>query len=775
MSPSQKKVYNFPVIPLRDTVLFPGTLTPLLLGRPQTLAAMFKALDTPSQSIFFALQKNAEKEELQPDDIYDVGVIGKVKLSNPSSGNLTKIVVNPSYIARSIKWEGHPTFLEAWVEPLDIKPSRLNQNKLRQELLTLFEHYIQQHPDIPMQLTQIAEAQTSLEDLIYTIASQMKTATILKQDLLTENSILTKCTLLTEFLNNEMNMAVYARQLDHEVKTNIAKTQKEYFLNEQLNKIKIELGHYSSHLNPENKKLNDEFKAKGMPPKIFDKALAEIKRLELLPSSSPEHSVIRNYLDWLGALPWKTITTDVTQLKKVKAQLDKDHFGLDKIKNRILEHVAVHQLSKSNKGPILCFAGPPGVGKTSLGKSIADSLGRKFVRISLGGIRDEAEIRGHRRTYVGAMPGRIIQAIKRSGSMNPVILLDEIDKMSGDFRGDPASAMLEVLDPEQNNEFSDHFMEVEIDISRVLFITTANVENNIPEPLKDRMEVIRLSGYYQHEKVEIAKKHLLPKIITACGIQKKHLTLSDSLLKKIVSQYTYEAGVRNLEKTIFTIGRKIARKVLESPKSFKGITEKNLSTYLGAPLKRDHSVPKKNPPGVLTGLAWTPYGGEVLHIECKLLSGKGNFRITGKLGDVMKESIQIALTLVRERLKNFKIDPAIVKSTDIHVHVPEGAIPKDGPSAGMPLTLALLSAFTRQAIPPYYAFTGEISLTGKIHAIGGLPEKSLAAIQAGVSEIFIPEDNSPDVLELPKEAKKGLKINTINHIDKVIKKLFKRP
>ena len=625
----------------------------------------------------------------------------------------------------------------------------------------------------------------------------------MKQLLVEEPSLDRKLDLIHEFLRNEMDTAALGRRLEHEVRAGIAQNQREYFLGEQLRKIQSELGSFSPPLNHENRQLEERIKAKGLPAKALERVSAELKRLDYLNPSSPEYSVVRTYVDWFLALPWGHSTKDNLDLAGVKARLDQDHYGLKAVKERILEHVAVFKLSRHRATPILCLAGPPGVGKTSLGKSIAQALGREFVRISLGGVRDEAEIRGHRRTYIGSMPGRIVQALKKAQSMNPVILLDEIDKMGSDFRGDPASALLEVLDPEQNAEFIDHFMEAGIDLSQVFFVTTANVEEQIPPALHDRLEVIRISGYFDSEKQVIAKRHLIPKIQAASGLSAKQLEFGDEVLAALIRRYTREAGVRQLSRQIAKIARKRAREVVDgqetnraaddgglvagvakAAKAGKGsakapkrkplapLTRESLAGYLGVPIRQERMVPDKVRAGVITGLAWTPAGGELLRVECTLLSGKGRLHLTGHLGEVMKESAQIALTLARERARCYGIDPEIFHKTDIHLHVPEGSIPKDGPSAGIAMTLALISAMTRRPVDPKIAFTGEISLVGRIHAIGGLPEKSLAALQAGVARVVVPAENAAEVGELPSEAKAGLIISQVAHIDTILKELL---
>ena len=563
-------------------------------------------------------------------------------------------------------------------------------------------------------------------------------------------------------------------KVQQNVRQKMAQQQKEWFISEQIRQLQDELdGENGSASEPDQ--LLKKVKEKKFSKSIQEKLEEEIGRMKLMQPTSPEYAVSRNYLDWFLNLPYGDYTDTVLNMKKVKSELDSKHFGLDKVKERIMEYVAVLKLTGTERrAPILCLVGPPGVGKTTLVESIANAMQRNFVRITLGGVRDEAEIRGHRRTYIGAMPGRFIQALRRAKCMNPIILLDEIDKMASDFRGDPASAMLEVLDPEQNHDFTDHFMEVGLDLSRVLFIATANSEGEIPEALRDRLEIVRLPGYYPHEKLQIASKYLIPRICERTGIEiGKDVAFDDDVIAKVIREWTREAGVRELERTLKNVVRHRAKDKVMGKKYKADITEKTLQDYLGAPRYLDSQLPDAGRPGVIVGLAWTSVGGEILPIECMLLPGKGTLLMTGKLGDVMKESAQIALSLVRERLSRFGIDPNIVKKTDIHIHVPEGAVPKDGPSAGIALTLCLLSAFTKQPVSPEIAFTGEVSLTGACLAIGGLNEKALAALQAGVKTLRLPAQNKKDVDELPAPAKKGLKIYTHKHIDEIIKVLFK--
>ncbi|HKP95941.1 MAG TPA: endopeptidase La [Fibrobacteria bacterium] len=778
---------GLPVIPLRDIILFPGTVTPILLGRPQSLSAMMRAMESPSQLALFALQKTASEDDVAPESLKTVGVVGRIASSLSLPNNLSKILVESLGAARVTQWQTLPALILANLEP--VSPVPLKEETARRRIEStrvLFAEYLSQNPDLPRGVADLIDGLASAEEKVYGMAGHLKIPVELKQLLVEEPTLESKLDMIQEFLRNEVDTTVMGRRLEHEVRAGIAQSQREYFLTEQLRKIQFELGSFSPPLNHEIKQLEDSVKAKGMPEKVQARVMAELKRLEYLNPSSPEYSVVRTYVDWFLGLPWNKYNKDNLDLQNVKRQLDRDHHGLKQVKERILEHVAVYKLSKHHSTPILCLAGPPGVGKTSLGKSIAQALGREFVRISLGGVRDEAEIRGHRRTYIGSMPGRIVQALKKSQSMNPVILLDEIDKMGSDFRGDPASALLEVLDPEQNQEFIDHFMEIGIDLSQVFFVTTANVEEQIPVPLHDRLEVIRISGYFDSEKLEIAKGYLVPKVKTSSGLENGQLDLDDAVLSTLIRRYTREAGVRQLSRQIAKIARKRAREVVDfqdrkasrpekSARTGKPgpISRESLIGYLGVPIRQERIVPDTSNPGVVTGLAWTPVGGEILRVECTLLSGKGRLHLTGHLGEVMKESAQIALTLVRERARRYGVDPEVFHKTDIHLHVPEGSIPKDGPSAGIAITLALVSAMTRRKVDPKIAFTGEVSLVGKIHAIGGLPEKSLAALQAGVNRVMVPLENNPEVRELPAEAKKGLKIDLVDHIDDVLAAVFK--
>jgi ATP-dependent Lon protease len=766
-----------PVIPLRDMVLFPGTVSPLLLGRPQSLNALAHALAHPGQSAFFTLQENASDEEPRPSDLKSVGVIGRILSSTALPNGLSKILVEGHAVGTAREWKPESDYLTVRGSLQTTPGAGKTLANLVAGLESDFTEYVGQRADAPQALSDLLTALPGPLDKAYAAAGQLKLPTALRQALIENPDPAAKLRMAREFLSNEIAANSDAHRLEHEVRAGIAQSQKEYFLSEHLRKIQAELGQGAPSVHPEIRKLEGELRARGLPAKALDRALTELRRLDYVHSSSPEYAVIRGYVDWFLALPWDRATEDRLDLAQVKARLDRDHFGLKDVKDRILEHVAVFKLTRARKNaaaPILCLVGPPGTGKTSLGRSVATALGREFARVSLGGLRDEAEIRGHRRTYIGSMPGRIVQALKKCQSMNPVILLDEIDKMGGDFRGDPASALLEALDPEQNGDFVDHFLETGIDLSRVFFITTANVEERIPGPLHDRLEVIRLPGYYESEKLAIARRHLLPRIRESAGLTGGQLEVSDAALAAVARRYTREAGVRQLHRELAKLARKRAREVASGKGKGKAsvLQPADLRAYLGLPVRQEKAVPGTRDPGIVTGLAWTGAGGETLRVECTLLSGRGKLTLTGNLGDVMKESAHIALTLARQRAQRYGIDPALFQKTDVHLHVPEGAIAKDGPSAGIAMVLALVSAMTRRAVDPRMAFTGEVSLAGNLHAIGGLPEKALAALQAGVTRLCIPRENAPEAGDLPKEARAGLKISLCDSIDEVLALVF---
>ena len=727
-----------------------------------------------NNEIILVAQKNVEQETLDNPmlDLYTVGVIARVANVTPFPNGCVKVVLEGDSIVDLRSIVLRDGFLQVTVSPKEhfVKPE--DKCERFEDVLNVFREYAL-HRNIAEGMVEALFTMDSHVNAFYGMIPFLHVSLAEKQALLEVDSI----DALAERLINLMQLAqdnenVLIR-VQQNVRQKMAQQQKEWFISEQIRQLQDELDADNGGAS-EPDQLLKKIKAKKFSQAIEEKLEEEIGRMRMMQPTSPEYAVSRNYVDWFLALPYGVYTDTVLNMKKVKAELDSKHFGLDKVKERIMEYVAVLKLTGTERrAPILCLVGPPGVGKTTLVESIATAMQRNFVRITLGGVRDEAEIRGHRRTYIGAMPGRFIHALRRAKCMNPVILLDEIDKMASDFRGDPASAMLEVLDPEQNHDFTDHFMEVGLDLSRVLFIATANNEGEIPEALRDRLEIVRLPGYYPHEKIQIAGNYLLPRICERTGVKlKEQVSFDDEIISFVMRGWTREAGVRELERVLENAVRHRAKDIVMGKKVKPEITKKQIQDYLGAPRFLDNQLPEPGRPGVVTGLAWTSVGGEILLLECMLLSGKGQLILTGKLGDVMKESAQIAVSLVRERLHRFGIDPAIVKKTDIHIHVPEGAVPKDGPSAGIALTLCLLSAFTRHPIPPDIAFTGEVSLTGSCLPIGGLNEKALAALAAGVKTLRLPEGNKKDVAELPEPAKKGLKIYTHKHIDEIVKILF---
>jgi ATP-dependent Lon protease len=768
---------SYPVLPLRETIIFPGSVAPILLGRESTLRAVEFA-QRSNGFLFLVLQKSAAKEEITSDDIYQVGVCARIQSMVILPNNLSKILVEAFMVATIKEFVANEHHLMVKLEPKQVDiPSKRVASHLVETSIRYFRDFVFSAPDVPGDVLETLKNWEHPLSVYFSMLSFLQCEISHKQAILEADKLEQVAGMTETLLLTHKEVGQVQRRIDQEVRQKIQQNQREYLLTEQLKLIQEELGDAPENHNPESKELKEKVIAKKLPEDLTEKLLEEVRRLGMLHQSSPEYSVVRNYIDWFLALPFNVYTKDHLNLLKVKKALNGRHYGLDKIKERILEHVAVLNLDKHNKQTnILCLVGPPGVGKTTLGRSIADALGRNFFRITLGGVRDESEIRGHRRTYIGAMPGRIIQGLKRSKSMNPLILLDEIDKMANDFRGDPAAALLEVLDPEQNHEFSDHYLESGIDLSKVFFVTTANVEEAIPAPLRDRMEVIRISGYHAHEKIRIATEYLFPRICERNGLEaNKDLKITQEMIEKIIREYTREAGVRDLERELDKICRKRAMDKVSGRKFEAQINENSLYKYLGVPRFPQSILRDQKRHGVITGLAWTSVGGEILQIECTLLSGRGKMTLTGTLGDVMKESAQIALTLVRERAARFGVDPKLFRQTDIHIHLPEGAIPKDGPSAGIALTLALMSAFTCQKVDRHFAFTGEVSLTGELHAIGGLPEKAIAALDAGVKEIMLPVENDKNVRELPALVKKGLKISQYSHIDEIINKLFKKP
>ena len=760
-----------PVLPLRDNVIFPYMIFPVLVGREQSIRAANFALDG-SKYIFLASQKRSNIEEPTKDDIYTDGTIAKIIQILKLPNGLLKILVDGIIQGRIISYTNRTTFYEAEVEIITPKDEdKREMNALLRQMAGLFKEYVRINKSIPPEALTAFENIAEPDRRLFYVAANINQLIEVKQKALQKYSLREQLYEVIRLLNSEIEILKIEKEIEGKVQENIAKTQRKFIIQEQIRILQDELGD-DDDIIPEFIKLKERIDKAKMPKAVYEKAEEEYNKLKKTPQSSPESTVIRNYLDWLCDVPWHKKTKDNLDIKNVRKILDEDHFGLDKPKERIVENIAVLNLVKNMTGQILCFVGPPGVGKTSLGKSIARAVGRNFVRISLGGVRDEAEIRGHRRTYIGSMPGKIVQSMKRAKTVNPVMLLDEIDKMSMDFRGDPSSAMLEVLDPEQNHTFNDHYLDIDYDLSHVMFITTANVRYNIPLPLQDRMEIIELPGYLEHEKLQIAKRHIIPKQITAHGLDKFKVDFKDEAITKIIMEYTREAGVRNLEREIASVLRKTARNIvstdqqnskIKSKKTFE-INNALVEEFLGVPKFRQQKADKELRIGSVTGLAWTSVGGEILQVDSTVMMGAEKLTITGQIGNVMKESAQAALSYLRSNAKAFGLDPNFAKGKEIHIHLPEGAIPKDGPSAGITLALAMYSALSGKPARNDVAMTGEITLRGKILAIGGLNEKLLAARRSGMKLVLIPKDNEIDLNEIKPEVTEGLKIIPISTI-----------
>ena len=754
---------EIPVVPMRGRVIFPDTVVSFDAGRLISLTAVKRAADGDMQ-LLVCVQPEPEKDEITADDICTVGTVVKIKQITRLPSDSVRILAEGLCRVRVRRFSFDECFL---AEADEIKPVHGDP--------TLEEAYFRTAKDIMRDITS-TESRISKDSVarldrcgdpdeyVNVAANSLPLRDEVKQKILVCENVTERLRMLERCLNDELEIMRLARKINNAVRQNIDKNQREYYLREQLKAIHAELGDDED----EREELANKIKEKGMPQEIEEKALKEIARMDKMSSSSPEYTVIRNYLDWLIDLPWKEETEDTENLGDAVKILNEDHYGLEKIKERITEYLAVLKLTGNLKAPILCFVGPPGVGKTSIATSVARSLGRKFVRMSLGGVKDEAEIRGHRRTYVGAMPGRIIYGLKNAGSINPVFLLDEIDKLSSDMRGDPASALLEVLDPAQNNTFRDRYLEVPYDLSKVLFITTANSVETIPSPLLDRMELIEISGYTEEEKLQIARRYLIPKRLEANGLKEGDVTFTEGALRAMIEGYTREAGVRTLERTIDAVCRKIAVKVAEGAKSKRKVTAESLHALLGpARFRQDSDTPRRDEVGAATGLAWTAVGGTTLTIEVSAMHGKGDIQLTGKLGDVMKESARAAISYIRSNSRSYGIDDSAFDTTDIHIHVPEGATPKDGPSAGITMATAILSAFTGKPVRGDIAMTGEITLRGNVLPIGGLKEKALAAYRTGVKNVIIPEDNQKDLEEIPRNVREKIHFIPVNNVGAV--------
>ncbi|MBM7572002.1 endopeptidase La [Aquibacillus albus] len=758
---------HIPLLPLRGILVFPTMVLHLDVGRDKSVNALEKAM-MEDNNIFLAAQKESAIDEPDAKDIYRIGTLAKVKQMLKLPNGTIRVLVEGIHRGEIIQFlEDDDQFLVEVQEFKDIHGNKNEESALMRSLLDQFEQYIKISKKItPETLATVSDIDEPgrLADII---TSHLSLKIKDKQELLETENIKKRLQQLINIISNEREVLNLEKKIGQRVKKSMEQTQKEYYLREQMKAIQKELGDKDGKAG-EVAQLRDKVEKSDMPERIMNVAMKELDRYEKVPQSSAESSVIRNYVDWLLALPWNNETEDTLDISHVQAILDEDHYGLEKVKERILEYLAVQQLTQSLKGPILCLVGPPGVGKTSLATSIARAINRNFVRISLGGVRDEAEIRGHRRTYVGAMPGRIIQGMKKAETINPVFLLDEIDKMASDFRGDPSSAMLEVLDPEQNSTFSDHFIEETYNLSQVMFIATANNLTTIPGPLLDRMEVITIAGYTELEKLHISKNHLIPKQIKENGLKKSQVQIRDEALLKLIRMYTREAGVRGLERQIASLCRKAAKIIVSENKRRVIITEKQLEVMLGKPKFRYGVMEEEDQVGAATGLAYTTAGGDTLSIEVSLYPGKGKLTLTGKLGDVMKESAQAAFSYIRSRATELNIDPDFHENNDIHIHVPEGATPKDGPSAGITMATALVSALTGRPVRKEVGMTGEITLRGRVLPIGGLKEKSLSAHRAGITKIIIPADNEKDLEDIPASIRDELTFVPVSHLDQVL-------
>jgi ATP-dependent Lon protease len=767
---------SLPVLPLRDVVIFPHMIFPVLVGRDSSLRAAAYALDH-NKYLFLTAQKDPLVDDPKQEELYEEGTIARIVQILRLPNNLMKILVDGVVQGRVTRFVENEQFLQADIDPLKEIPEQSTEMDAHvRHVTSLFGEYVRANRNIPPEVLASLDNIKDVKRRLYYIAANILQTVEVKQKILRQTSLRDQYVEVIRVLNGEINILKIEREIDTKVHDNIQKSQRKYFIQEQIKILQDELGDEES--SPEFMKLKENIDKAKMPKEAFEKAMEELAKLKKTPAMSPEFTVLRNYLDWMLSVPWKHKTADKLDIDHVKKILDEDHYGLEKPKERVLEHIAVLNLVKEMKGQILCLVGPPGVGKTSLAKSIARALGRKFVRISLGGVRDEAEIRGHRRTYIGSMPGKIIQSMKKAGTVNPVLLMDEIDKMSMDFRGDPSSALLEVLDPEQNNTFADHYLEVEYDLSKVMFITTANVRYQIPLPLLDRMEVIELSSYLDFEKREIARRHIIPKQITAHGLTSEQIEFTDAGVMKIIQEYTRESGVRNLERDIASVCRKSAKDIVVAKPAKKKktmkieVTEAAIERYLGVPKfkQRDNVIQPRI--GSVTGLAWTSVGGDILHVDVTVMKGHERLVLTGQLGDVMKESAQAALSYLRSNEKKFKLPANFFTKKEIHIHLPEGAIPKDGPSAGISLTMALLSAVSNRPARGDVAMTGEITLRGEVLAIGGLNEKLLAAKRNGITTVLIPKENVKDLTEIQETVKEGLKIVPIALAEEALPYVF---
>ena len=766
------KTAIFPVLPLRDIVVFPHMIVPLFVGRDKSVKALEDVMQDDKQILLVA-QKNAGQDDPAVEDIYEMGTIGTVLQLLKLPDGTVKVLVEGSQRAKIVRYTENDDFFQAEAELLDdaVDDSK-DLEAISRSVVTQFEQYIKLNKKIP---PEVLVSLNQIEDpgkLSDTIASHLALKIPEKQELLEFVSAADRLERAYSFMESEIGVLQVEKRIRNRVKRQMEKTQREYYLNEQLKAIQKELGETEDGRD-EAGEFEERIESTKLPKEAKEKATQELKKLKSMSPMSAEATVVRNYLDWILSIPWSKRSRVKKDIKAAEKILNTDHYGLEKVKERILEYLAVQTRVRKMKGPILCLLGPPGVGKTSLGKSMARATGRNFVRMSLGGVRDEAEIRGHRRTYIGSMPGKVIQGMKKAKTTNPLFLLDEIDKLGADWRGDPTSALLEVLDPEQNGTFADHYLEVDYDLSDVMFVTTANTLR-MPQPLLDRMEIIRLSGYTEDEKVEIAKRHLISKQVKAHGLKKAEWSISDDALRDLVRLYTREAGVRNLERELANLARKAVKELATKSRTSVRVTRRNLDKFAGVPRYRFGEMESEDLVGVTTGLAWTEVGGELLSIEALLMPGKGNIARTGKLGDVMQESVSAARSYIRSRMVTFGISPKFFDKRDIHVHVPEGATPKDGPSAGVAMCTSIVSALTGIPVRRDVAMTGEVTLRGRVLPIGGLKEKLLAAHRGGITTILIPKDNEKDLVEIPDNVLKGLTVIPVSTVDEVLSEALTR-
>ncbi|MFN2386848.1 MAG: endopeptidase La [Thermoanaerobaculia bacterium] len=765
-----RTIETLPLVPLRDMVVFPHMMAPFVVGRESSIRALEAALAAPTKRLFLAAQKDPQLDEPRPEDIYSVGVVATVAQSLKLPNGHIKVMVEGVRRGRIGAFEDRPGYLAVTIQPVDSRsPDPGDLKEYMGKVLGLFEQYAKLSHQLSFEGVASSLKIEEPDRFADTLSAHLGVSTAEKQTLLEAASAYERLQKLQDLLEIEIEKVNIDRRINNKVKKQMEKAQKEYYLNEKIKAIHQELGKKDERTD-EVEELKKKIVSSGMPKEVREKAETELRRLEAMPPVSAEATVSRNYIEWLIGVPWKRASRESRDLTRAEKILNEDHYGLEKVKERILEFLAVRQLVQKTKGSIICFVGPPGVGKTSLAKSIARSLNRKFVRLSLGGVRDEAEVRGHRRTYIGAFPGQIIQMMKKAGTVNPVFLLDEVDKMSSDFRGDPAAALLEVLDPEQNHTFVDHYLDVEYDLSKVMFIATANIADPIPPALKDRMEMIPLSGYTPNEKVAIARQFLVPKQREANGLKEDQVEIADDTILAIITNHTREAGVRNLEREIGSVCRKVARKIVQKKvETPVRVTPDNLRDFLGKPKFRNRRKGEISEVGIATGLAWTEAGGEILSTETSLLKGKGNLTLTGSLGDVMQESARAAVSYVRSRAEMYDADPNFHEKFDIHIHVPEGAIPKDGPSAGITMAVSLFSAVTKIPVLKDLAMTGEITLRGKVLPVGGIKDKVLAAYRAGILSVVLASENEKDLDDLPEEIRSQMEFHLVSNMDEVIK------